>query len=123
MNVYDCNSIFITDQSITSTVTSSLYTLSQLSEGSSYITSKVEMSTSLSTEVFITILQTNTVSSTSSDIPYPDVTKSLLNNPMQKTLLTLNATNVAHSTANLVITASPCLSYNSDNDEGVYLAT
>lgn len=80
-----------------------------------------------STEVFMTTFhkpsQTNTVPSTSSDISYPDVTKSSLSNSMQKTLSTLNATSVAHSTANLVITASPCLSYNSDNDKGMYVAT
>ena len=127
MNVYDYNLIFITDQSITSTVnitTSTSYTLSQLSKGTLDINSKMRMPTStFSNEVLVTTLykqsQTNTVLSASSSIPYPDVTKSLLTNSMRKTLSTsstLNATSVTHSTANFVVTATP---HSVDNNEGV----
>ena len=125
--MYDYNLIFITDQSITSTVnitTSTSYTLSQLSKDTLDINSKMRMPTStFSNEVLVTTLykqsQTNTVLSASSSIPYPDVTKSLLTNSMQKTLSTsstLNATSVTHSTANFVVTATP---QSVDNNEGI----
>ena len=130
--MYDYNLIFIIDQSITSTVnitTSTSYILPQLSKGTLDINSKMRMPMStFSNEVLVTTLykqsQTNTVLSASSSIPYPDVTKSLLTNSIQKTLSTsstLNATSVTYSTANFVITTSPCHPNNIDNDKGMYI--
>ena len=88
---------------------------------------RMPMST-FSNEVLVTTLykqsQTKTVLSASSSIPYPDVTKSLLTNSMQRTISTsstLNATSVTHYTANFAITASPCHPYNSDNDKGMHI--
>ena len=117
----DNNLIFITDQSLTSTIditTSTSYTLPQTSKGFLDIGSKVEKSTSTSSNVIVTTMynqsQTDSVLFTSPDIAYPVVTKSLLTNSVQKVLSTLsamNTTSVTHST-------SPHLTYNSDNDNG-----
>ena len=92
---------------------------------------KVEMSISIiSSKVLITTLheqlQTNSVRSTSPDIPIPDVTRSLFTNSMEKILLTsstMNTTSVTHSTANIAMTASPRLPYNNDNGHRGSLCT
>ena len=58
--------------------------------------------------------QTDSVLFTSPDIAYPDVTKFLLTNSVQKVLSTLSAMN----TTSVINSTSPHLTYNSDNDKG-----
>ena len=113
--MYDYSLIFITEQSITSTVnitTSTSYALPQMSKGTLDINSKMRMPMStFSNEVLVTTLYkqswTKTVLSASSSIPYPDVTKSLLTNSIISISSAMNGTSVTHSTANYVVTASP----------------
>ena len=123
MYVHDYDFFLITDQSTITITTSTSYVLPKMSTGASDVSvgRKVEISV-ISSEVLITTLheqlQTNSVQSTSPDIPIPDVTRSLFTNSMEKILLTsstMNTTSVTHSTANIAMTASPRLPYNNDN--------
>ena len=135
MYVHDYDFFLITDQSITSTIniTSTSYVLPTMSMGTSDVSvgRKVEISISvISSEVLITTLheqlQTNSVQSTSPDIPIPDITRSLFTNSMEKILLTsstMNITSFTHSTANTAMTASPRLPYNNDNGHKGSLCT